>query len=236
MALGSAVSGHPTAQLVLLGVGVFVSLYLFGVSYILAMAGITTILAVIYDLMGQFSDQVLELRVAETAIGVALGGLAAMVVFPMSSRGKIRESENDLLEELQKFVDKLADPRAVHAHRASCATTPAPSSRKPTICAWRPSPWPNPSRDRLRPTAPTGGHAHRTGPLGASTGAGVLRRPGRPSRLCGPRGHRGAVVPAAGGAFGDRRLPTDPGPLRIPCGRTDRARAAAHRAGAGRHV
>jgi uncharacterized membrane protein YccC len=94
-----------------------VSLYLFGVSYILAMAGITTILAIIYDLMGQFSDQVLELRVAETAIGVALGGLAAMVVFPTSSRGKIRESEDDLLEELQEFVDKLADPDAGHVPR-----------------------------------------------------------------------------------------------------------------------
>ncbi len=117
IALGSAVSGHPIAQLVLLGVGVFVSLYLFGVSYTLAMAGITTILAIIYDLMGQFSDRVLELRVAETAIGVALGGLAAMVVFPVSSRGKIRESEDDLLDELQEFVDKLADPNAGHTPR-----------------------------------------------------------------------------------------------------------------------
>ena len=117
MALGSAVSGHATAQLVLLGVGVFVSLYLFGVSYTLAMAGITTILAIIYDLMGQFNDQVLELRVAETAIGVALGGLAAMLVFPTSSRGKIQDAEDDLLEELREFVDKLADPQADHAAR-----------------------------------------------------------------------------------------------------------------------
>ena len=117
IALGSLVSGHATAQLVLLGVGVFVSLYLFGVSYTLAMAGITTILAIIYDLMGQFSDQVLELRVAETAIGVALGGLAAMVIFPISSRDKIRESEDDLLDELQKFVDTLADPDVVHLPR-----------------------------------------------------------------------------------------------------------------------
>ncbi len=115
MALGTAVSGHPDAQLVLLGVGVFVSLYLFGVSYILAMAGITTILAIVYDLMGQFSGQVLELRVAETAIGVALGGVAAMVVFPTSSRGKIRDSERDLLEALQSFVDTLADPAARRA-------------------------------------------------------------------------------------------------------------------------
>ncbi|RZT13945.1 putative membrane protein YccC [Mycobacterium sp. BK558] len=112
MALGTAVSGHPDVQLVLLGVGVFVSLYLFGVSYILAMAGITTILAIVYDLMGQFSGQVLELRVAETAIGVALGGVAAMLVFPTSSRNKIRESESDLLEELQSFIDTLADPDA----------------------------------------------------------------------------------------------------------------------------
>ncbi|MBJ7339443.1 FUSC family protein [Mycolicibacterium sp.] len=118
MALGSAVSGQVTAQLVLLGVGVFVSLYLFGVSYTLAMAGITTILAIIYDLMGQFSDQVLELRVVETAIGVALGGLAAMLVFPTSSRDKIQESEEDLLEALQEFADKLADPDADHSPRA----------------------------------------------------------------------------------------------------------------------
>jgi uncharacterized membrane protein YccC len=117
MALGTAVSGHPDVQLVLLGVGVFVSLYLFGVSYILAMAGITTILAIVYDLMGQFSGQVLELRVAETAIGVALGGVAAMLVFPTSSRNKIRESESDLLEELQSFIDTLADPDATRRPR-----------------------------------------------------------------------------------------------------------------------
>jgi uncharacterized membrane protein YccC len=118
MALGTAVSGHPTAQLVLLGVGVFVSLYLFGVSYALAMAGITAILAIIYDLMGQFSDQVLELRVAETAIGVALGGLAAMLVFPMSSRRKILDAEDDLLRELQDLLDKLIDPDAGPTSRA----------------------------------------------------------------------------------------------------------------------
>ena len=117
MALGTAVSGHPAAQLILLGVGVFVSLYLFGVSYAMAMAGITAILAIIYDLMGQFSDQVLELRVAETAIGVALGGLAAMVVFPTSSRGKIRDAEDELLEELQSFLDTIADPDGGHAPR-----------------------------------------------------------------------------------------------------------------------
>ncbi|AFM19612.1 putative membrane protein [Mycolicibacterium chubuense NBB4] len=120
IALGTAVSGHATAQLTLLAVGVFVSLYLFGVSYAFAMAGITAILAIIYDLMGQFSDRVLELRVVETAIGVALGGLAAIVVFPMSSRRKIREAEDDLLAALQDFLDALAapeKPRAAYAVR-----------------------------------------------------------------------------------------------------------------------
>ncbi len=118
MALGTAVSGLPAAQLILLAVGVFVSLYLFGVSYALAMAGITAILAIIYDLMGQFSDQVLELRVAETAIGVALGGLAAMLVFPTSSRGKIRDAEDELLEELQSFLCTIADSDGDRAPRA----------------------------------------------------------------------------------------------------------------------
>ncbi len=115
MAVGTAVTGHLTAQLVLLAIGVFASLYLFAVSYAFAMAGITAVLAIIYDLMGQFSDQVLVLRVAETAIGVALGGLAAMVVFPMSSRRKIGETENDLFEELQRMLDKLADTQALPA-------------------------------------------------------------------------------------------------------------------------
>lgn len=107
IALGSAAAGSRPAQFVLLGAALFVTLYAFPLSYALAMAGMTTVLAILYDLLGTFSDELLGIRVAETAIGVTLGGLAAVTILPTSTRAKVDRAEEELLGDVHDFLDAL---------------------------------------------------------------------------------------------------------------------------------
>lgn len=109
IAIGSALAGHRPAQFVVLGIALFLTLYAFPLSYAVAMAGITTVLAILYDLLGVFSDELLGLRVAETAIGVTLGGLAAALVLPTSTRAKVERAERELLGDVNAFVGELRE-------------------------------------------------------------------------------------------------------------------------------
>lgn len=75
----------------LIFVSLFVGFYLMQISYAFMTVGITTMLALLYGLLGQFSIGVLLTRIEETAVGAAIGILAAMVALPTSTRGAVSE-------------------------------------------------------------------------------------------------------------------------------------------------
>ncbi len=62
---------------------------------------ITTMLALLYDLLGQFSPAVLMLRIEETVIGVAV----AILVLPTNTRTAIREATRKLLKALSELIE-----------------------------------------------------------------------------------------------------------------------------------
>ncbi|MBV9312673.1 MAG: FUSC family protein [Pseudonocardia sp.] len=98
MGLAFLVSGHELAALMVLFGCAFLALYLARISQTLVALWITAVLAVLYGLIGQFSVQTLVLRIEETAVGVAMGMLAAYFVVPKRTREAFSEALNEMAD------------------------------------------------------------------------------------------------------------------------------------------
>ncbi|OLZ42920.1 hypothetical protein BS329_41225 [Amycolatopsis coloradensis] len=102
------VSGSVPATLALILVCVFGMVYMARVSQVIMAFFITSMLGLLYSLLGTFSLEVLWIRVAETAVGAAAGVLAAVVIMPVRTRAVMLDDLSALLDELDEFVDKAA--------------------------------------------------------------------------------------------------------------------------------
>lgn len=102
------VSGHPIVEVCVVLVCVFLAFYLMSVSYALMTFFITLMLGVLYEILGRFSVYVLELRLAETAIGAAAGIIAALLLLPARTRTVVRDTADDLLKALGELLRDAA--------------------------------------------------------------------------------------------------------------------------------
>jgi uncharacterized membrane protein YccC len=75
------------------------------VSYTLMIFFITLMLGQLYTLLGTFSDEVLVLRLEETAVGAVIGIVVALLVFPASSSRTLRVARQTYLEGLAGLLD-----------------------------------------------------------------------------------------------------------------------------------
>src|SRR5262249_39012470 len=82
MGLAVVVSGQELLALLVLFGCAFLALNLRRISQTLLAFWVTAVLAVLYGLIGQFSVETLVLRIEETAVGAAMGMLAAYLVMP----------------------------------------------------------------------------------------------------------------------------------------------------------
>jgi uncharacterized membrane protein YgaE (UPF0421/DUF939 family) len=103
MGLAVLVSGQELLALLVLFGCAFLTLYLGRTSQTLFALWITAVLAVLYGLIGQFSIETLVLRIEETAIGVAMGMLAAYLVVPK----RTREAFDEALDEMVGAADAV---------------------------------------------------------------------------------------------------------------------------------
>jgi len=103
--VATAVSGRPGAAVALIFVCLFAAFYLMKVSYALMIFWITTVLALLYGLLGQFSVDVLVLRIQETAIGAVIGVAVALLVLPARTKTAIRDEACAFLTALSESVD-----------------------------------------------------------------------------------------------------------------------------------
>ncbi|MFC9254396.1 FUSC family protein [Amycolatopsis thailandensis] len=108
LALALLVSGSAPATLTLILVCVFGMVYMARVSQVIMAFFITSMLGLLYSLLGTFSIEVLWIRVAETAVGAAAGVLAAVVIVPVRTRAVMLDDVSALLDELDEFVEKTA--------------------------------------------------------------------------------------------------------------------------------
>lgn len=100
--VGTLVHGDKTLAFILLFVCLFAAVYFIRVSYAVMIFFITALLSLLYVLLGLFSDSLLVLRLIETGIGAACGGLAARFLLPIRTRDVL---ESVAVEALQRLKD-----------------------------------------------------------------------------------------------------------------------------------
>jgi uncharacterized membrane protein YccC len=83
----------------------FCAFYFMQVTYSLMTFWITTMLALMYGLLGEFTFDVLLLRIEETAIGAVIGVSVAILVLPTNIRTTIREDTSAFLHTLSALIE-----------------------------------------------------------------------------------------------------------------------------------
>ncbi len=121
MLVAAVVSGNHTASLVLIFVCVFCSLYSFRVAYSLMTFWITTMLALLFGLLGEFSYGLLLLRLEETAIGAVIGATVAILVLPTNARTSMRNDARAFLTTLADVIETSV--ATLFGHEATASPT-----------------------------------------------------------------------------------------------------------------
>ncbi len=109
MAVGFLVNRHDTLAFCLLLVCLFGAVYTFRLSPAIMMFFITVALAMLYVLLGFFTDQVLILRLVEVAVGVTLGALAALFILPIRSSRVLLNVTVEALRRLDELVESAVE-------------------------------------------------------------------------------------------------------------------------------
>jgi uncharacterized membrane protein YccC len=117
--VAAVVSGNRTASLVLIFVCLFCSFYFMKVAYSLMTFFITTMLALLYGLRGQFSYGLLLLRMEETAIGAVIGVTVAILVLPTNARTSMRNDARVFLATLAEVIEASVASLFGHAPTAN---------------------------------------------------------------------------------------------------------------------
>ncbi|SDX50259.1 Uncharacterized membrane protein YccC [Modestobacter sp. DSM 44400] len=105
--VAALVGGNTVAALVLIVLSVFLGFYLMRISSGWMIFFITAMLALLYGLLGQFSVELLLVRLEETAAGAAIGVLVSFLVFPSSTRGAVRRGAGEFLTDLGELLEHL---------------------------------------------------------------------------------------------------------------------------------
>jgi uncharacterized membrane protein YgaE (UPF0421/DUF939 family) len=103
--VATLVSGNTVASLVMIFVCLFCAFYFMKVTYSLMTFWISTMLALLYGLLGEFTVPLLLLRIEETAVGAVIGIAAAMLVLPINARKKIRGDAHTFFLTLSDLIE-----------------------------------------------------------------------------------------------------------------------------------
>jgi hypothetical protein len=95
-----SIDGNHVAECATMLTAVFGIYYFYAVSYSIAIFCVTVLLGMIYGMLGTPLEQLLLLRLEETAIGVLAAGLAASFVLPTPTRHQVRLSGLQVLRSL----------------------------------------------------------------------------------------------------------------------------------------
>lgn len=102
--VATLVAGDRTASLVMIFACLFCAFYFMQLTQSLMAFWITTMLALLYGLLGQFSFDVLLVRIEETAIGAVIGVAVAILVLPTNIGTVLRDDTRDFLAELSALI------------------------------------------------------------------------------------------------------------------------------------
>ena len=103
--LASFVGGSVVVSVIFILVTLFLMYYWMQANYSLMVFFLTTMLALLYGLLGEFSIGLLLTRLEETAVGAAIGILVALFVLPTRTGETVRESIQAYLASLDDLVN-----------------------------------------------------------------------------------------------------------------------------------
>jgi uncharacterized membrane protein YccC len=103
--VATLVAGNRTGSLVMIFVCLFCAFYFMQVTQSLMAFWITTMLALLYGLLGQFSFDVLLVRIEETAIGAVIGVAVAILVLPTNIGTTLRKDTREFLVSLSTLIE-----------------------------------------------------------------------------------------------------------------------------------
>jgi uncharacterized membrane protein YgaE (UPF0421/DUF939 family) len=103
-------------QVVVVMISLFLGLYLFRINYTFMTIGITVMVSQLYVELDEFSNSLLLLRLAETAVGAGVAVLTVLLVLPLHVGRVARVAARQQLEALadlaDRCLDRLADPES----------------------------------------------------------------------------------------------------------------------------
>lgn len=112
LVLARLVSGHRTVEVGAVFTCIFFAFYLIRVSYAWMTFWITTLLSVLYSLLGRFTPGLLYLRLEETLLGAGIGMAIATVLLPERTAGYIRSAVTQVFSALDAYLQDLVVSRS----------------------------------------------------------------------------------------------------------------------------
>ena len=98
---------HEAAIVAVVLVCVFLGLYFFRVSYAVMAFAITTVMGQLYNVLHEFSDRLLLLRLAETALGAAIGIAVALVLMPVRTADVLAVGVDAFLTDVRALLEEV---------------------------------------------------------------------------------------------------------------------------------
>ena len=142
--LVTAVGHHPYWSIAVILLSLFFGFYLMRINYAFMVVGITVTVSQLYVELGEFSNSLLGLRLAETAIGATVAILVVTFVLPLRTRRVLRVALREYVHTLAALTHHAtcrllgedcsestlrADARAIDASHQALVATAAPLRR-----------------------------------------------------------------------------------------------------------
>ncbi|WP_062014189.1 FUSC family protein [Aureimonas sp. AU4] len=113
--LATLLHGSFALSLALIAACVFLGFYLLQTSYGALSFFVTVALSLIYGLLGNFSPELLLLRLEETLIGAASGMFVSFFVLPRPTLDAVRKAVDGFLSELDRLIEAFGEMRRGNA-------------------------------------------------------------------------------------------------------------------------
>jgi uncharacterized membrane protein YgaE (UPF0421/DUF939 family) len=90
-------------------VSVFIGIYMIRISYAVMVTAITIMVSQLYVRLHEFSNELLLLRLAETALGAVCASLTVLFVIPLRTRRVVRVAVREQLQALRELITQAMD-------------------------------------------------------------------------------------------------------------------------------
>jgi uncharacterized membrane protein YccC len=104
--------GHDTLVVTVMAVCVFLAVYFFRVAYGVLAFAVTTLMGLLYNALGEFSDTLILTRLEETAVGAGVAALIAVLILPVHNRDTTAAARDAFVRDLVSLVKEVRDKMA----------------------------------------------------------------------------------------------------------------------------